>query len=47
VTASAHDAIIRLRQHLESYDGREAVHIVEPGQTLIVNASTVYRESRG
>lgn len=45
VTAGAHDAIIRLRQHLESYDGQEAVHIVEPGETLIVDPSTVRRES--
>lgn len=47
VTAGAHDAIIRLRKHLESDGGREAVHIVEPGQTLVVNSSTVYRESTG
>lgn len=44
LTAGAHDAIIRLRQHLDAYEGRGAVHIVEPGEALIVNASTVRRE---
>ena len=47
LTAGAHDAIIRLRRHLESYDGRNAVHIVEPGETLVVDASTVRSESWG
>lgn len=47
VTAGAHDAIIRLRRHLESYDGRDAVHIVEPGEMLVVDASTVHSESWG
>ena len=45
VTAGAHDAIIRLRRHLESYEGRESVHIVEPGESLVVDASTVRSES--
>ena len=46
VTAGAHEAIIRLRQRLESYERHESVHIVEPGQALIVDVSTVYRESK-
>ena len=46
VTSGAHDAIIQLRRDLDSYEGRETVHIVEPGESLIVNASTV-RRGRG
>ena len=46
VTAGANDAIIRLRQRLESYEWREAVHIVEPGQALIVNPSMAHRASK-
>lgn len=47
VTAGAHDAIIRLRQRLESYEARDAVHVVEPGETLVVETTAVCRESRG
>ncbi len=36
VTATAHDAINRLRTSLESYAGREHVHVVEPGESLTV-----------
>jgi Predicted Zn-dependent hydrolases of the beta-lactamase fold len=36
VTASAHDAIDRLRRSLEQYAGRERVHVVEPGESLTV-----------
>jgi L-ascorbate metabolism protein UlaG (beta-lactamase superfamily) len=36
VTASAHDAIDRLRKTLESYAGRERVHVIEPGESLTV-----------
>ena len=45
VTAGAHDAIIQLRQYLDAYEGRRAVHIVEPGEALTVSASTVRCES--
>jgi L-ascorbate metabolism protein UlaG (beta-lactamase superfamily) len=37
VTSGAHDAIDRLRTHLETYAGRDQVHITEPGETLIVD----------
>ncbi|MEO8621296.1 MAG: MBL fold metallo-hydrolase [bacterium] len=37
ITAGAHDAIARLRQYLETYTGRDFVHIVEPGETLVMN----------
>lgn len=36
VTATAHDAIDRLRTSLESYAGRERVHVIEPGESLTV-----------
>ena len=36
VTASAHDAINRLRTTLESYAGRDRVHVIEPGESLHV-----------
>jgi L-ascorbate metabolism protein UlaG (beta-lactamase superfamily) len=36
VTATAHDAIDRLRTRLESYTGRESVHVIEPGESLSV-----------
>ena len=38
VTASAHDAINRLRARLEQYAGREHVHVLEPGSALEVPA---------
>lgn len=34
VTASAHDAINRLRATLAQHDARERVHIIEPGESL-------------
>jgi L-ascorbate metabolism protein UlaG (beta-lactamase superfamily) len=34
VTATAHDAIDRLRASLREHDARERVHIVEPGESL-------------
>ena len=46
VTAGAHDAIIRLRQQLDAYDGRECVQVVEPGETLVVEPTVIRREHR-
>lgn len=37
VTATAHDAIDRLRVRLEQYAERERVHVIEPGQSLAVD----------
>jgi L-ascorbate metabolism protein UlaG (beta-lactamase superfamily) len=34
VTASAHDAINRLRERLAAHDARERVHVIEPGESL-------------
>ena len=34
VTASAHDAIDRLRSSLVQHDARERVHVIEPGESL-------------
>jgi L-ascorbate metabolism protein UlaG (beta-lactamase superfamily) len=34
VTASAHDAINRLRASLAMYDARDRVHVIEPGESL-------------
>lgn len=39
VTATAHDAIDRLRHDLEQYAGRERVHVIEPGESLTVHPS--------
>jgi L-ascorbate metabolism protein UlaG (beta-lactamase superfamily) len=36
VTASAHDAIDRLRKSLERFAGRDRVHVIEPGESLSV-----------
>ncbi|MEO8337266.1 MAG: MBL fold metallo-hydrolase [bacterium] len=47
ITATAHDAINRLRTQLESYAGREQVHIVEPGETLIVEHDVIRRARLG
>lgn len=41
VTAGAHDAIRRLRQILATHHRREHVHIVEPGESLAVDADNV------
>lgn len=36
VTSGAHDAIDRLRRRLEAYAGRDRVHVVKPGESLVV-----------
>lgn len=41
VTSGAHDAIRRLQGHLETYTGREQVHVIEPGEMLIVDKETI------
>lgn len=41
VTATAHDAIDRLRTSLETFAGREHVHIVEPGEALAVDGEHI------
>ena len=43
VTATAHDAINRLRTRLEHYGGRESVYIVEPGETLMVDSNQIWQ----
>lgn len=40
VTASAHDAINRLRRSLTSHRAKDRVHIVEPGESIIVPPAT-------
>jgi L-ascorbate metabolism protein UlaG (beta-lactamase superfamily) len=40
VTASAHDAINRLRRSLTSHRAKDRVHIVEPGESIVVSPST-------
>ena len=47
VTAGAHDAIEKLRTHLETYAGRKQVHIVEPGEMLIVDDISARRVRGG
>ena len=37
VTASAHDAINRLRHSLTSHRAKDRVHIVEPGESIVVS----------
>jgi L-ascorbate metabolism protein UlaG (beta-lactamase superfamily) len=46
VTATAFDAINRLRARLEAYAGREHVHVTEPGETLVVEGDQIHRISR-
>ena len=41
VTAGAHDAINKLRDVLATHHKREQVHIVEPGESLSVDAASV------
>jgi L-ascorbate metabolism protein UlaG (beta-lactamase superfamily) len=36
VTSTAHDAIDRLRTYLVQHDARERVHIIEPGESLVL-----------
>jgi L-ascorbate metabolism protein UlaG (beta-lactamase superfamily) len=38
VTSSAHDAIDRLRARLTSHAAAERVHIIEPGESMLVPA---------
>jgi L-ascorbate metabolism protein UlaG (beta-lactamase superfamily) len=45
VTATAYDAINRLRLDLERFSRREHVHIVEPGETLAVEGEDI-RQTR-
>lgn len=45
VTATAHDAIDRLRTRLDNYTGRDQVHIVEPGETLVIDDKRAWRAS--
>jgi L-ascorbate metabolism protein UlaG (beta-lactamase superfamily) len=40
VTASAHDAINRLRHSLVSHRAKDRVHIVEPGESIVVSPPT-------
>lgn len=46
VTAGAHDAIDRLRTHLETYVRHAQVHIVEPGEALVIDEASVRRVCR-
>jgi L-ascorbate metabolism protein UlaG (beta-lactamase superfamily) len=43
VTATAYDAINRLKVQLENYPAKEQVHIVEPGESLIVEGDVIRR----
>lgn len=36
VTATAHDAVNRLRATLATHDARERVHVIEPGESLML-----------
>jgi hypothetical protein len=36
VTATAYDAIDRLRVQLARHDARERVHVIEPGESLVL-----------
>ncbi len=47
VTASAHDAIERLREILSTDERRDRVHVVEPGESLFVDAASVRHIRRG
>ena len=47
VTATAHDAINRLRKSLETYAGREHVYIIELGETLMINGDAIWRTRPG
>ena len=46
VTATAFDAINRLRDRLEHFAGREHVHIVEPGESLVVGPDAIARHAK-
>jgi L-ascorbate metabolism protein UlaG (beta-lactamase superfamily) len=41
VTATAYDAINRLRIELEEFVRREHVHIIEPGETLVIDGEDI------
>ena len=47
VTSGAYDAITRLRSRLETFEDRDAVRIVEPGETLLVDAVAGHRTVPG
>jgi L-ascorbate metabolism protein UlaG (beta-lactamase superfamily) len=47
VTATAYDAINRLRTRLENYAGRDRVHVVEPGETLVIDDTHTWRARVG
>jgi L-ascorbate metabolism protein UlaG (beta-lactamase superfamily) len=47
VTAGAHEAIDKLRTYLETYAGRNEVHVVEPGEMLIVDNVSARRVRQG
>ena len=38
VTATAHDAINRLRAILTNHESRDRVHIIEPGESMLIPA---------
>ena len=44
VTATAYDAIDRLRLRLESFARKEHVHILEPGETLVTDDQGIHIE---
>jgi hypothetical protein len=46
VTATAHDAINRLRQRLQSHHLSQAVKIIEPGESLQTPLETAREASR-
>jgi L-ascorbate metabolism protein UlaG (beta-lactamase superfamily) len=47
ITATAHDAIHRLRKKLEEYAGRDNVYIVEPGEALMVDRNHIWQTRKG
>ena len=40
VTATAYDAIDRLRTHLAQHEARDRVHVIEPGESLVLGPGT-------
>ena len=47
VTAGSHDAIRRLREILATHERRDEVHVVEPGESLLVDVDSVRHIRRG
>jgi len=43
ITATAHDAINRLRTRLKDYEGREKVYIIEPGEALMIDSTKIWQ----